>query len=278
MHTRLPRVGLAAIATAFALVHPGGALAQEPTQVTGLAAVQGDGFATLSWNAVAGATDCRSSVRRWTPPTSPRARRRSSASGSRRARGNARRSPSPASFSRRAFLLARPSAVRDDGAAVLGAGLRNDESAVGRRPRCFLRTPFEETNGATYTNDVNEYFYTGALDAASERMRVVEIGRTLLGRPINMFIFGYPGPLPSAEQISESPTTLIQCHVHGNEPSMRESCLILARELAFTDDPTLLRILERSTVLIVPTLNGDGRAATPAAALRVKDLTATTRC
>ena len=107
---------------------------------------------------------------------------------------------------------------------------------MGRRPRCFLRTPFEETNGATYTNDVNEYFYTGALDAASERMRVVEIGRTLLGRPINMFIFGYPGPLPSAEQISESPTTLIQCHVHGNEPSMRESCLILARELAFTDD------------------------------------------
>jgi hypothetical protein len=42
---------------------------------------------------------------------------------------------------------------------------------------------------------------------------------------------------------------------------MRESCLILARELAFTDDPTLLRIMERSTVLIVPTLNGDGRAA-----------------
>ena len=42
---------------------------------------------------------------------------------------------------------------------------------------------------------------------------------------------------------------------------MRESCLILARELAFTDDRTLLRIMERSTVLIVPTLNGDGRAA-----------------
>ena len=92
-------------------------------------------------------------------------------------------------------------------------------------------------------------------------MRVVEIGRTLQGRPINMFVFGHPEPPASAAQISESPTTLIQCHVHGNEPSMRESCLILARELAFTDDRTLLRIMERSTVLIVPTLNGDGRAA-----------------
>jgi hypothetical protein len=83
----------------------------------------------------------------------------------------------------------------------------------------------------------------------------------LLGRPINMFVFGNPEPLPSAAQISESPTTLIECHVHGNEPSMRESCFILARELAFTNDQALLRMMERSTILIVPTLNGDGRAA-----------------
>lgn len=92
-------------------------------------------------------------------------------------------------------------------------------------------------------------------------MRVVEVGRTLQGRPINMFIFGYPEPLPSAARISATPTVLVQCHVHGYELSMRESCLILARELAFTDDPDLLDIMSRATVLIVPTLNGDGRAA-----------------
>jgi hypothetical protein len=57
MHTRFSRVGLAAIATVVALVHPGSALAQEPNQVTSLAAVQEDGFVTLSWNPVAGATD-----------------------------------------------------------------------------------------------------------------------------------------------------------------------------------------------------------------------------
>jgi hypothetical protein len=90
---------------------------------------------------------------------------------------------------------------------------------------------------------------------------VVEIGRTLLGRPINMFVIGNPAPPPAAAVISKSPSVLVQCHVHGNEPSMREACLILARELAFTEDPRLLDILSTTTVLLVVTMNGDGRAA-----------------
>ena len=49
--------------------------------------------------------------------------------------------------------------------------------------------------------------------------------------------------------------------MHGNEPSSREGCLIIARELAFSDDPRTLDILRNMTVLIVPAINGDGRAA-----------------
>ena len=263
MHGRLPRAGLAAVAAVVFLVQAGGALAQEPNQVTGLAAVQDEGFATLSWSAVDGASDYQvertpvdaadqptgaaTIVGLWQPtrtvtPESPTFAESGFVLGGRFCwRVRARFGTTPQPFSE----------------AVCGT----TNPQWGSGPGASLRTPFELTNGATYTNDVNEYFYTGALDAASERVRVVEIGRTLLGRPINMFIFGNPAPLPSAEQISESPTTLIQCHVHGNEPSMRESCLILARELAFSDDPAVLRILERFTVLIVPTLNGDGRAA-----------------
>ena len=124
-----------------------------------------------------------------------------------------------------------------------------------------LRTQFEETNGGQFTTDVNEFAYTAALDEASERVRVVEIGRTLQGRPINMMVFGNPEPLPTAAAISSHPSVLIQCHVHGNEPSMRESCLIFARELAFTEDPELIDLMSRTTVLLVITLNGDGRAA-----------------
>ena len=48
--------------------------------------------------------------------------------------------------------------------------------------------------------------------------------------------------------------------MHGNEPSSREGCLIIARELAFSDDPRTLDLLRNMNVLIVPAINGDGRA------------------
>jgi hypothetical protein len=263
MRRKLPWVGLAAIAIAVALVHPGGALAQEPNQVTGLTAVQADGFVTLSWDPVEGATDYqveRTPVNEADQPTGP-----ATIVGLWQPTRTV--TPDAPTFAESGFVLGERfcwrvrarfgTAAQPFSGSVCGA----TRPQWGAGPGASRRTQFEQTNGASYTSDFNEFLYTAALDAASERVRVVEIGRTLQGRPINMFVFGYPGPLSSAAQISASPTTLIQCHVHGNEPSMRESCLILARELAFTDDPELLKIMERSTVLIVPTLNGDGRAA-----------------
>ena len=273
MRGRLPRVGLAAIATAVVLAHAGGALAQEPNQVTGLAADQEDGFVALSWDPVQGATDYqieRTPVDEADRPTGP-----ATIVGlwqpTRTVTQTPRRSPSPASFSANASAGAYGRGSRRWRSRFV-AGLRNDEPAVGGGARCFAANTVRADERGVVTSDVDEYLYTAALDAASERVRVVEIGRTLQGRPINMFIFGHPEPLQSAAQISESPTTLIQCHVHGNEPSMRESCLILARELAFTDDPDLLEIMERSTVLIVPTLNGDGRAADTRGSSTFQDL------
>jgi hypothetical protein len=124
-----------------------------------------------------------------------------------------------------------------------------------------LRTQWEMTQAAQFTSDVNEYAYTAALDAASDRVRVVEIGRTVLGRPINMFIIGYPAAPATAEEVADSSPGLINCNVHGNEPSSREACLILARQLAFGDDARTIDILSNTTVLIVPAINGDGRAA-----------------
>lgn len=256
-------VAAIATATSLALAHPGGALAQEPGQVTGLEGAQGEGFVTLSWNPVEGATDYeieRTPVNAADQPT-----------------GEARvvglwlptRSvrPEAPTFADSGFVLgerfrwrvrARFGAAEQPYSEPVSATTRPQ---WGTGPGASLRTPFEQTNGASYTSDVDELAYTAAVDAASERVRVVEIGRTLQGRPINMFVVGHPRPLRSTRRISDSPTVLIQCHVHGNEPSMRESCLILARELAFTDDPHLLDIMSRATVLIVPTLNGDGRAA-----------------
>lgn len=263
MRRRLRWVAFAVIATSVSLAHAGGALAQTPSQVTGLAAVQEEGFVTLSWEPVEGATDYqveRTPVDGADQPMGP-----ATIVGLWQPTRTVR--PDAPTFAEAGFVLGERFCWRVR--ARFGTEAQAFSEAVcgttlpqwGVGPGASLRTQFEQTNGASYTSDVNEYLYTAALDAASERVRVVEIGRTLLGRPINMFVFGYPKPLSSAAEISWSTATLIQCNVHGDEPSMRESCLILARELAFTEDKTLLRIMRRSTVLIVPTLNGDGRAA-----------------
>ncbi len=263
MRRRLRWIAFAVIIASVSLVHAGGALAQAPNQVTGLAAVQEEGFVTLSWDPVEGATDYqveRTPVDGADQPTGP-----ATIVGLWQPTRTVR--PDAPTFAESGFVLGERFCwrvrarfgIEPQTFSAPACGTTLPQWGVG--PGASLRTQFEQTNGASYTSDVNEYLYTAALDAASERVRVVEIGRTLLGRPINMFVFGYPEPLRSAAEISESTATLIQCNVHGNEPSMRESCLILARELAFTEDRTLLRIMSRSTVLIVPTLNGDGRAA-----------------
>jgi hypothetical protein len=244
---------------------PTAAQAQVPGEVTGVAVVQGDGFATVSWAPMAGATDYeieRTPVNDANEPTGP-ARIVGLWQPTRTV------SPQTPTFADSGFVLGQRfgwrvrarigTSPQPFSGSVFGTTLPQvgDPSVSGQS----LRTQFEQTNGAELTTDVNEYAYTAALDEASDRVRVVEIGRTLLGRPINMFIVGHPAPPPTAPVISNSPSLLVQCHVHGNEPSMREACLILARELAFTEDPHLLDILSTTTVLLVPTFNGDGRAA-----------------
>jgi Zinc carboxypeptidase len=265
MSTRISWVAVMAIAIAasVSLVQPAGSLAQEPNQVTGLAAVQDEGFVTLSWNPVEGAADYqieRTPVNDANQPTGA-----ATIVGLWQPTRTVR--PDAPTFADSGFVLGERfrwrvrarSGTTEHPYSEPVFGTTQPQWGVG--PGASLRTQFEQTNGASYTSDLNEYAYTAALDKASKRVRVVEIGRTLLGRPINMLIFGDPKPLGSEERISRSPTVLIQCNVHGNEASMREACLILARELAFTDDPDTLDILSRATVLIIPTLNGDGRAA-----------------
>ncbi len=115
------------------------------------------------------------------------------------------------------------------------------------------------TGANTYTSDVEEADFTARLDAASDRVRVVNLAHTIENRPMNMFIIGYPKPPDTAAAISAMPTYMLNCNVHGNEPSGRESCMTIARVLATTDDPAILAMLSKMTVLIVPTTNPDGR-------------------
>jgi hypothetical protein len=260
--TRLAIVVSVLVASAVA---PAQVRAQEPGQVINLAVVQHDGFATLTWSPVQGATDYqieRTPVDAHDVATGPAVitgvwRPNRTVTPDAPAFADAGFNPGDRFQWRvRARVLTMPQPFSEPVAATTLPSF--GDPAV---PGANLRTQWELTQAAQFTNDVNEYDYTAQLDAASDRVRVVEIGRTVQDRPINMFVIGYPEPLPTAQEISNSAAVVVNCNVHGNEPSSREACLIFARELAFADDPRTIDALSNMTVLVVPSLNGDGRAA-----------------
>ena len=97
------------------------------------------------------------------------------------------------------------------------------------------------------------------LDAASDRVRVQTVGRSLQNRPIQLVAVGSPAPATQAAAATGS-VALFTCSVHGDENSGREACMQMARDLAFTTDPALNRFLEQTTVLFVNP-NPDGWVA-----------------
>lgn len=123
-----------------------------------------------------------------------------------------------------------------------------------------LALPFETTTGAQWTSHAAELAFTAALAEASPRVAVTEIGRSGQGRRIELVRVGLNAP-PTDEEIDARPTILIGCTQHGNEPAPREACLATLRELAFSSSPEVLSVLERYVVLVMPTMNPDGRAA-----------------
>lgn len=133
-----------------------------------------------------------------------------------------------------------------------------DETQAHLGPQEF-RTGFELSDGAAWTTHEDEVEVVEAIAAASDRVNLQTIGETYEGRPLHLATLGYPEPR-SAEEIADSPTAYIACTVHGNERSGREGCLILLRELAFSDDPWVTELLSEVTVLITPTENPDGQA------------------
>ena len=237
----------------------------EPNQVQDLTVVQADGYATLAWTHVDGATDYQ--IERTPVADDDTVAGNSVIVGV--WRPNRQINNSKPTFADAGFapgnrfqwrVRARfGTTAQPYSAPVTGTtkGHWGDPNVPGQN----LRTQWENTLGAQYTSDVNEYAYTAAVDELSDRVRVVEVGRTIQNRPINMFVIGYPTPPATPEAVAATNPLLVNCNVHGNEPGDREACFIMARQLAFTEDPTTLDLLSKTTMLILPTINGDGRAA-----------------
>ncbi len=254
--------GLVAAAISAAMIWPAAASAQ---QVTGVTATQDVGFTTLKWDPVPGATDYQ--IERTPLDANGQPTGTATIVGVWQPQRTV--TPDKPAFAESGYQLggryqwrvrarlgtANPQAYSDpvSGTTLPIPGPSNLLTAWEQRATAT-------TGNSTYTSDAEEADFTARLDAASDRVRVVELARTLENRPMNMFIIGYPKPPDTAAEISAMPTYMLNCNVHGNEASGRESCMTIARVLATTEDPQILAMLSKMTVLIVPTTNPDGRA------------------
>ncbi|MFJ3905303.1 M14 family metallocarboxypeptidase [Streptomyces sp. NPDC090025] len=152
----------------------------------------------------------------------------------------------------RTFRTPRRALMVTAGAAALGLPLlAAPTEAVGSAlPPPAPRTGFETTDGARWTGEAEETAFLAAVDRASTRLSMRTIGTTAEGRPLRLATLG-TGPV----------TVLLICSQHGDEPSGREACLSTLRDLAYDRSPAARRLLARTTLLVVPTANPDGRAA-----------------
>lgn len=133
-------------------------------------------------------------------------------------------------------------------------------SATSAKTPAPPRTGFERSDGARWTSQPEERDFLATVAKASPRAVLDTVGRTKQGRPVHLVRIGSPRP-PGPAKVRRGNSVMLICSQHGNEPSGREACLSQVRDLAFAKDRATKRFLARTTVLVVPTANPDGRAA-----------------
>ncbi|HEX8772035.1 MAG TPA: M14 family zinc carboxypeptidase [Pyrinomonadaceae bacterium] len=159
-------------------------------------------------------------------------------------------------------------------AAAAAASVPAPEDVLGFRPG-------DDRKLASWASVV-EYFRR--LDAASDRVRFEELGRTTLDAPFVLATISAPETLARLdeyrkiqEQLADPRTlgagadrkaarliargksiVLITCGVHSTEVGSYLSSMLIAHRLASSDDPEVREILRNSIVLLVPSLNPDG--------------------
>jgi hypothetical protein len=124
--------------------------------------------------------------------------------------------------------------------------------------------------------------YFWLLDQHSDRINVVEVGRSTEDNPFLMATIAAPDTLAdleryreiqakladprgikSADEVEKLISTgksviLVTCSVHGTEVGATQMSMLLAYDLATSDDPRIKEILDNVIFLLIPSLNPDG--------------------
>ncbi|WP_313815634.1 M14 family zinc carboxypeptidase [Citricoccus sp.] len=148
-------------------------------------------------------------------------------------------------------LVAGPTAAAPDTSEASATAATADsqalEQSLAAAPSQGLQTPFEASNGANWTTVEEAQTFLEELDADSKRVALQQVGESVEGRPLNLVTVGSPAP-ESQEEVADGSMMLFNCSIHGDEPSGREGCLQLARDLSTTTDPAWKRLLNKTTV------------------------------
>jgi hypothetical protein len=141
-------------------------------------------------------------------------------------------------------------------------------------------TPGDDKKLASW-NQIVDYFKK--LDAASDRVKFEEIGKTTMGAPFVYATISAPENLKNLEKykqinakladpriiknnaklaqslIKQGKTiVLITCGIHSTEVGSTLSSMLIAHRLATSNEPEIQKILQNTIVLLVPSLNPDG--------------------
>ncbi|KPK93395.1 hypothetical protein AMJ80_05985 [bacterium SM23_31] len=121
-----------------------------------------------------------------------------------------------------------------------------------------IRTPSEESGFQEYTSYEEMLQYLQDIQATSTEMLLSTFGKTIEGREQPYAIFSRPlVTRPQEATATGKPIVVLAANVHGGERTVRESLLMITRELA-TKGSDMNWLLDELIVIVVPSINPDG--------------------
>ena len=119
-------------------------------------------------------------------------------------------------------------------------------------------TPIEKANFESYTSYQDMVQFLQDIKSSSTEMTLGSFGLSIEGKEQPYVIFSRPLITQPWEAVwSGKPIILINANVHGGEKTLRESTMLLIKELT-AKDSKMNGLLENLIVIIAPSINVDG--------------------